>query len=359
MPLPIFNSERRKLDQVISIDLGSRSTKAVHVQRKGDAYTLFRHAIMDAPLFEKVLSVDMLTEHLKAVHQSFETKLKAISISVGANDSILRQADMPMIPVEDMRQVLKNSPKTYLQQDLTGYLFDCWILSPARKQSPVAVDPTKAVVQQKHRVLVGGARRQLVDDLTKAAKAAGLVVDQIIPGLVGPINAFEIAMPDSFAKEAVALVDIGFKNTSIGLVFGGELLVHRVVGIGGEKLTAGLAEAMGISFAEAESLKLGMPGEVQMHLEPLLSSLARELRASIDFFEHQQDKTISRVYVSGGSARADFVVKGLESDMMAACCSWNPGATMQLSLPPTQAAEFEAVSPQLAVAIGGAVSTLS
>ena len=113
MPLPFITGERRKLEQVIAVDLGTRSTKAVHVQRKGDVYTLFRHAILDAPIYEKVLSVEMLTEHLKAVHQAFETKHKAICISVGAHDSILRQADMPMIPVEDMRQVLKNSPKTY------------------------------------------------------------------------------------------------------------------------------------------------------------------------------------------------------------------------------------------------------
>jgi len=329
------------------------------VQRKGDVYTLFRYAILDAPIYEKVLSVEMLTEHLKAVHQAFETKHKAICISVGAHDSILRQADMPMIPVEDMRQVLKNSPKTYLQQDLTGYLFDCWILSPGKKQAPIAVDPTKAVLPQKHRVLVGGAKRQLVEDLQKAAKAAGLMVDQIIPGLVGPINAFEIAMPEPFAKEVVALVDIGFRNTSIGLVFGGELMVHRVVGIGGEKLTNAISEAMGISFPEAESLKLGMPGEVQVHLEPILSGLGRELRASVDFFEHQQDRSISRIFVSGGSARSEMIVKGLESELMAGCCSWNPASSMQMALPPAQVAEFEAVSPQLAVALGAAISTLS
>ena len=71
--------------------------------------------------------------------------------------------------------------------------------------------------------------------------------------------------------------------------------MSRVLNVGGDRLTAGLAEAMNISYAEAEGIKVGMPAEVQTHLEPVLATLGRELRASIDFFEHQQDKSISRV----------------------------------------------------------------
>ena len=70
---------------------------------------------------------------------------------------------------------------------------------------------------QKLKVLVGGAKTQLTDDLQNAIKQANLVADQVVPGLIGPVNAFELAMPDIFNKEAVALVDIGFKNTSICL----------------------------------------------------------------------------------------------------------------------------------------------
>ena len=113
-------------------------------------------------------------------------------------------------------------------------------------------------------------------------------------------------MPDVYSKDAVALVDIGYKSTSICLLQKGELIVSRVVNIGGDKLTQGLAEAMSISYAEAEGLSSNRHArrKVQIRtLEPLLMPLGRELRASIDFFEHQQDRTISAVYISGSSAR--------------------------------------------------------
>src|SRR2546422_3223177 len=113
-----------------------------------------------------------------------------------------------------------------------------------------------------------------------------------------------MAMPEVFTRDVVALVDIGFKNTSICLLQQGELMLSRVVAIGGDKLTAGLAESMGISYAEAEGIKVGMPTEVQPALESMVTPLGRELRASIDFFEHQQEKHVSQVYLTGGSARS-------------------------------------------------------
>src|SRR5260221_2314024 len=117
MALPFFNSRTKKRDQMLAIDLGGRTTKAVHLQRKGDAFALLRYVLLDAPIYEKTLSVDLLGEHLKAVIQALDAKTKLITLAVGVNDSIMRHAEMPQVPVGDMRQILKNNTKNYLQQD--------------------------------------------------------------------------------------------------------------------------------------------------------------------------------------------------------------------------------------------------
>src|SRR5262249_8615585 len=155
----------------------------------------------------------------------------------------------------------------------------------------------------KLRVVVAGAKKQLVEEMLAAVKTTGFSADHIIPGLIGPVNAFELAEPDIFSRDVVALVDVGFKNTTICVLQEGELVLSRVVNIGGDKLTNGLAESLGISYAEAEGIKVGMPTEVQTQLEALVMPLGRELRASIDFFEHQQDRAVSQVFISGGCGR--------------------------------------------------------
>jgi type IV pilus assembly protein PilM len=355
MALPFFNGAARKRDQMVSVDLGGRTTKAVLMTRKGEGFALGRYALLDAPIYEKHLSADLLAEHLKNVCQALESKTKLLTLAVGVGDSMVRHAELPQMPVDDMRQVLKNNTKTYLAQDLPGHIFDCYIIVPraatkgADKNKPAAVVP-------KLRVLVAGARKQLLDEMQAAIRNTGLTAGHIVPGLVGPVNAFEMAMPEIFTKEVVALVDIGFKNTTICLLQQGELILSRVVAIGGDKLTGGLAESLGISYAEAEGIKVGMASEVASQLESLVLPLGRELRASVDFFEHQQDKTVSHVYVSGGSARSELILQSLQTELLVECKPWNPLSFLQMAVPPAQVAELEQVAPQLAVAVGAGLA---
>src|SRR5581483_2233895 len=69
-----FNQRSRKRDEIVAIDLGGRTTKAIHVRRKGAGMTLVKYAIVDAPLYEKTLTVDVLAAHLKAVSQTLDAK---------------------------------------------------------------------------------------------------------------------------------------------------------------------------------------------------------------------------------------------------------------------------------------------
>jgi type IV pilus assembly protein PilM len=355
MALPFFNRQARKRDQILAIDLGGRTTKAIHMQRRNDGFVILRYLVVDAPVQQKDSPPDLLSQHLKSITETMEVKIKNITIAIGVNDAIVRQTELPQMPVPDMRQILKINPKTYLQQDLTGHLFDCYIVPP--RALPKADEKAKFNPNSsKLKVLVAGAKKQVVDNLQTAARNAGLILDQIVPGLIGPLNAFELTMPEVFAKSVVALVDIGFKNTTISLLQEGELILTRVVAIGGDRITGGLAESMGISYAEAEGIKMGMPAEVQPALEALVSPLGRELRASIDFFEHQQEKHVSQVFVSGGSARSEFIVKILEAELMIPCRVWNPIGSLTLALPAQQTAEIEHIAPQLAVAVGSAAA---
>src|SRR5207247_315702 len=196
--------------------------------------------------------------------------------------------------------------------------------------------PRGAAGAQKQRILVTAAKRQLVNDFVEGAKGAGLTAEHIGPSLIGPVNAFEQAMPQAFNNEVVALVDIGFKNSSICILQRGELVLSRTMALGGDRMTASLSEAINISYAEAEGIKVGMAHEVQPALQATLTPLSRELRASIDFFEHQHEQTVSQVFVSGGSARSPVIVEALHSEIMIECKAWNPTSVLQMELPPEQ-----------------------
>src|SRR5580658_1018119 len=342
-------------DQVFAVDLGSRTTKAVLLERKDNAFSLARFAVQDAPIYDKALPQGLLTEHLRSITDAIQPKTRQVTLSIGAGDSVLRSTELPLMPVSEMRQMLKFNSKTHLQQDLRDYVFDCYIVPP-RGQKPA--EPAKAGVV-KYKVWVGGARRELLMTLSSSVKAAGLTPSHVTLGLLGPVNALGFSQPEIFSKDVVALVDLGFKSTAISILAGGELCLSRSVELGGDRLTAGLGEAMNITYAEAEGIKVGMPQEVEAHLQPLVAPLGRELRASIDFFEHQRECTVNKVFVSGGAARSEYLIQLLQAELGVVCKAWFPTEGMNLSLAPQQMTEIEQVSSVLAVALGSAAMTLS
>ena len=353
MGLPFFSNGRRKRDQVVAVDFGSRITKAVHVQRAGGGYKFLGFVCVEAPTSgDKPPTKEVLTAHLKKVLDSLGARLKQVSLVVGVTDSELRFAEMPMVPVDELRGVLRIAGKNYVQQDLKDCLFDCHLLLPKDASKS---EHGKGV--PKTRVVIGIAKKELVENLEAVARGAGVQIDQITLSYVGPANAFEMAMPEVFAKEVVALVDIGHRNTTISILQSGQLMLSRVVAFGGQKLTASLAEAMGVTPDEIQLGKQPMTPEVESAAQAILLPLGRELRASIDFIDHQLDKSVSQVFFSGGPARDNTIVQALQTELMVPCQAWNPTSFLTLALPAHQLGEVESIAPQLAVAIGAAMTS--
>ena len=361
LTLPFLNqSSKKKRNQMISVDLGSRTTKAVLLERRGEVLALTRYALLDAPIFEKKISPEQLGDHLRSIAEALGGHAKFVTATVGLDDALLRTVEFPQIPVEEMRQVLKMNHKNYLQQDLPNHVFDCYIMPPRLSNGAKAADASRAgaSASPKFKVIAVAAKQQLVDDFMQASKLAGLSADCMIPGLLGPINAFEQAMPEIYTRETIALVDIGFKHTSVVVLDQGELVFNRVVNIGGDKLTEGLAESMNVTPAEAESIKVVMAPEVEAALQMQVAPLGREIRASLDFFEHQQDRAVSQVFVCGGSARSEMILQMLHAELLLECKTWNATGFLQMALPGQQAVDVEHVGPQLTVAIGAALAVL-
>lgn len=357
MGVPFLTSRAGRRDQVVAVDLGARSTKAVYVQRRGEKFSLLNIAVLDTPVLDNGSSPDVLAEHFKNIVRSLGAKGKQVTLALGDSDTVFRQIEVPLVPLSDLRRMLKFNSKSYLQQEFADHVFDCQYGTATASTSKSGDAAKSQGNQPKMKAFVGGVRQQTLSSMQAAFKAAGLQADHVVPGGVGPVNAFELAEPEVFTKEVVALVELGFKSTAITILDCGEIMLTRVVAIGGDRLTSGLAESLGISYQEAENIKIGMATEVEQNLEPLIHPLGRELRASIDYFENHNDKAVSKVFVSGASAGGDIVLQTLQTELMVPCQTWSPTKFLQLNVPPEKMTELEQIAPRLAVAIGAAAAS--
>src|SRR5476651_2580548 len=115
MASPFLNGlGRKKRTQMISVDLGARTTKAVLLEQRSGGWELCRYALLDAPIFDKKISPELLAEHLRNVVEALATPVRQITLSVGLDDAVVRRVELPQIPVDEMRLVLKNNSKAYL-----------------------------------------------------------------------------------------------------------------------------------------------------------------------------------------------------------------------------------------------------
>jgi Tfp pilus assembly PilM family ATPase len=104
MSWPFLNSRAgQRRDQVLAVDLGSRTTKAVYVQRRGAEFALCGYTVMDAPIYDRSLPADLLTDHLKTLSQALPVKTKYLVLTLGVNDAIVRPVELPRIPTDEMR----------------------------------------------------------------------------------------------------------------------------------------------------------------------------------------------------------------------------------------------------------------
>jgi Tfp pilus assembly PilM family ATPase len=66
---------------------------------------------------------------------------------------------------------------------------------------------------------------------------------------------------------------------------------------------------------------------------------------------------VSKVFVSGGTARNEIILQILQSELMVPCQPWSPSTGLEMALEPQRAGDFEQVAPRLAVAIGAGLAS--
>lgn len=344
--MPQFSMFAKKAEQIVVIDLSSRTTKAVRIRRQDERLALVDYVLLEAP--EKNLTGEALGDHLRSVTKALNAAAREVIFLIGMGQSILRNIELPQGSIADLRRILKLNAKTVLQQDVSDFVFDCFIIPQTSEANPF--EGLKS--QKQFPVLVAGAKHQLIQDLQAAAKESGLVVCAITLSQMGMAGAAILAQPTAIQPEAVALVDLGFANSTISFLVGGVPLLTRVVSNGEEKFNSRLAEAFHAPQGATEELK---PAIIQAKLQNLLAPIGQEFRAAIDYCEDLLSKRVRQGFVSGDLARSHLIVETLQ-DLEIPCQKLDLSNSLEIELSEGKKADLERHFPQLVNSIGAAAA---
>jgi Tfp pilus assembly PilM family ATPase len=353
----------RRGNSVFGIDLGKHIFKGVLLQRKGDErFVLTSYASREVP--EELNTPEQLAQQLKLLFKDLGGSAKGCAIAVSDPGSLLRIIEQPNTPIDLLRNALRLNGLAVLNQECKDFVLDC---------APVVADGTNghrangsegtegAMAQngvEKTKYLVGGMLRPTVKQISEACSKTRVAADILQLAPVCSFNAFEFAYPETFAKDAFLLLDMGHLQSTVLIGSKKELVLVRSIDYGGKALLQALTADGALDAGAARvMIQEGDAGMTDI-CRASLARLATEVRNSIGFFEGQHEQNIHRIFVSGGLARTETILQSLSDELGLPCEIWDPLETCEVALPPEkrQALPDEFVS--LNVACGAAFEYL-
>ena len=355
----------RRGNSVVGIDLGKHSFKGVLLQRKSDSrFVLTGFATREVP--EGIATAEELSQQVKLLLREIGGSAKNCALAASDPDALLRIIEQPNTPVDLLRQALRLNGLAVLNQECKDFVLDC---APVANNGNGAVGGAATegrsggvVVQSgvmvKTKYLVAGLLRPVVKQISEAVNKTRLSADLLQLAPVCSFNAFELAYPEIFAKDAFLLLDMGHLQSTVLIGNKRELVLVRSIDYGGKSLMQALTADGAVDPKAAHLMMQQADAGITEVCRESFSRLATEVRNSIGFFEGQYEESITRIFVSGGLARAEIILQTLSDELGLPCEIWDPLESCEVALPAAkrQALPNEFVS--LNVACGAAFEYL-
>jgi len=340
--------------RLLGLDIGSSAVKFVDLKESSKGYELENCGMRPLPpetiVDGSVMDTTMVVEAIRDLVSQHRIKKRDVAISVSGHSVIVKKISLPQMTETELEENIFVEAERYIPFDINDVNIDFQILSVADHDMAGNME-----------VLLVAAKKDFVDDYVTVVKEAGLNPMVIDVDSFALENMYELNYPLEIG-DMVALCDIGASTMNLNIVKGGRSLFTRDIVAGGNLVTEEIQKELGISFDEAENLKLGgIPDNesarsVKRIFDRTSSSIAMEITKSLDFFTATfPGERIARLYLGGGCANAPGLKQIVEERVNLPVASVNPFANISVSPKMFESEYVEVISPQLAVSVGLAI----
>lgn len=289
---------------LLGLDIGAGGVKVCQLKKSAKTYVLTGFAAIDLPpdsiVDGTIVNVDAVVETIQTLVQSQGFKAKKVAVSLSGHANIIRYISMPVMDRRKLDETLYLEAEQYIPFDLSEVQLDFKIL-------------TEENLQGEMDVLLVAAKKDVLFLYQDIIRQAGLKLSVIDIDAFALQNTYLSAYGDTVGT--AALVDIGANIVNINILHNGQTAFTRDIAHGGVEFTEEIQRAMGISFAEAEAIKLeaSLDPEYRASAEGLQDIfrevsevIARDVCMSLDFFGTTTGSNgVDKIYLTGGPSRLD------------------------------------------------------
>ena len=337
--------------KVVGIDIGSSSIKLAEINFSQKGAFLENFAVYPSPLQAiangEITDTLLVAESIKMAFRENGFRNKNASVGLSGTAVIIKKISIPKVDPKKLKDQIKYEASQYLPFDVSQVTIEHHPLSFT--SNPDNID-----------VLVIAAQNEFILNYLSSINQAGLRCTVLDVSSLALANVFE--MNYGKTAEPVALFNFGSNITNFLVLFQGEVIFSRDIPVGGFHFTNEISKNMGVTFEEAESLKIQqsssveVPEETRTFMNMALDYVTEEIRNSIDFYTATaQGHLISKAYYTGGACLTAGLIDHLMDVLKLQFEAFNPYTMIKSGNRKISADYLQQISPFVSIACGLAI----
>ena len=308
---------------LVGVDVGSSSIKVCELSGSKKSYALAKFAVQPLPegsfFDDEVQKYDEVVEILKNIVTEVKPKSTIACIGVWGPNVISRRLQVGMGSMREIEDQVEWEFEQYIPFDIddatVSFHFD-----GENKGGGQTFSPPRP-------------RRSPLQSLRIWSRETGLTVKVVENSQFAIANAFAYVCKEELdgLDDSLLLLEFGANSTNVIIFRGQTVAFTRELSVGGQAITDEIQKAMGLSYSEAEDLKVNgdqsgnIPEEIVGIVNSSLDLFISEIKSSIDFYmASMEEKSFKCCYITGGSSRLPGLLERLKKDLKMEILFFNP-----------------------------------
>jgi type IV pilus assembly protein PilM len=337
-------------NNLVGLDIGSSSVKAVELQRKGGVLQLtslgYENLRTDTIVDGQIMELNNVSDVISSIFTEHKIKTTRVAAGVSGHSVIVKNIVVPPMSEAELHESFSWHAEEHIPFDIADVNLDYHITGTSNESLSV---------------LMAACKSDKIANVKQAIQLAGKQPVVIDVDAFALQNCYEINYRPA-PGDVVALLNIGASTMNINILNGVRSVFARDASVGGSQYTSLLQKELGLSFEQAEAVKRGMPlpeGIEGRDIKPIIESvsdvLALEIQKTMDFYRataEDGESTIKKILFSGGGSKLPGLSEYLSKRFELPVEFFDPFKEIQVDARRFDPDYMREVVPEMVVAVG-------
>lgn len=335
---------------LVGLDIGSSSVKAVELQKKGHVVQLmslgYENLQPDTIVDGQIMELNNVSNVISSIFNEHTIKTQRVAAGVSGHSVIVKNIVLPQMSEEELQESFSWHAEEHIPFDIADVNLDYQVTGNSSDALHVLMAACKSdkIANVKQAIQLAGKQPVIIDIDAFALQ-----------------NCYELNYQPK-TGEVVALLNIGAATMNINILNGARSVFARDASVGGSQYTSLLQKELGLTFEQAEAVKRGLPlpegieaRPIQPIIETVSDILSLEVKKTMDFYRataEEGGQAIQKILVAGGGSKlpglSDYLAKRFEIPVEV----FDPFKRIEVDARKFDPDYMREVIPEMAVAVG-------